>query len=270
MSGQVEFGTILLFALFAGLANLAGAVFVLARRHWHLAALDRFLAFSAGFLIAVALLELVPESLEAGEGNVKFILLGFIALYLVERFFLHRHVHHGGDADDHCCPPPAADRGKAFGLTALAGMALHTFFDGISISAGFAVDVPTALLIFLAVLMHKVPDGLVIASLMLAAGAGRGRAYLAAVLLALSTVLGSIAAWFFLGDAAVAGREAAEAVAAAMLAFSAGIFLYVAASDLIPEVKRSRDRLLPTYLVLGILFSYTIIQVIAPGQQFLH
>lgn len=268
MSGEIPFGTILLFAVAAGLANLAGAVFVLARRRWHIASLDRFLAFSAGFLMAVALLELVPESLAAGEGNVSFILLGFIALYLVERFFLHRHVHHGGDADDHCCPPPA-DQGKTFGLTALIGMSLHTFFDGVSITAGFAVDVPTALLIFLAVLLHKIPDGLVIASLMLAAGEGRGRAYLAAVLLALSTVAGSIAAWFFMGDA-VAGRAPVEAVAAAMLAFSAGIFLYVAASDLIPEVKRSRDRLLPAYLVLGILFSYALIRSLIPGQDFLR
>lgn len=269
MSEQASLGTVILFALAAGLANLAGAVFVLARRRWPIGALDRFLAFSAGFLLAVAFLELIPEALEAGEENVGFILVGFVTLYVVERFFLHRHVHHGGDADDNCCPPPA-DEGKTFGLIALIGMSLHTFFDGVSITAGFAVDVPTALIIFLAVLMHKIPDGLVIASLMLAAGEGRGRAYLAAVLLAISTVAGSVAAWFFLGDAAVAGRAAAETVAAAMLAFSAGIFLYVAASDLIPEVKRSRDRLLPTYLILGILFSYVLIRSIVPGQEFLH
>ncbi len=249
---------VLPFAVAAGLANVAGGLLVVGRRGMP-ASLDRLLAFGAGFLLAVALLEMIPEALEAAPDNVAYVLGGFVTLYLTERFFLNRHLHHHGEGRDPCCPLPAARPGLA--LATLTGMSLHTFFDGVSVSAGFAADLATAVAVFAAVLLHKVPDGLVIASVTLAAGGGRHLALLAAAWLGVATVVGAVLTSSYLSGASGMDR----AVAPALLAFSAGIFIYVAASDLIPEVNRSRDRRLPLFLLLGILVALLLLRVVLSG-----
>lgn len=237
-----------LLAAAAGLAaagNLVGGLAVVARRGWSARALERFLAFSAGFLLSAAVIEILPESLGERPGNAVWAVAGFLMLHLVERLMTHRHVHHHGEVGAGCCP----DRGnpvRIWGYLALFGMAVHTFFDGVSIAAGFTRDLRTALLVCAAVLLHKLPDGLVAASLVLAAGGGRARALTAAGVLGLATLAGSAVTWMV----ATAGGAAD---ASAILAFSAGLFVYVAASDLVPEVNRSRDLLLSGFLVLGIV-----------------
>lgn len=247
-------------SLVAGLANVVGAVAVLARPRWPAAWLERFLAFSAGFLLAIAFTELLPESVGADPGNAVFLLLGFMGLHLIEKFLLDQHVHghahdHGPEDPGHCHEGTPPERRRSFGLVTLAGMALHTFFDGVSIGAGFSLGLTQALLIFFAVLLHKVPDGFVIASVMLAAREGRGKAFLAAVALAFSTVLGTILTALLTN--LYGGAEGGfGGFSRGALAFSAGIFIYVAASDLIPEVNHSKSRLLPLVVLLGMAAFY--------------
>ncbi len=233
-------------ASLAALGNLAGGLAVVARRRWSPRALERFLAFSAGFLLSAAILEVLPESLGERPGNALYAVGGFLALHLVERLMTHRHVHHHGDVGGGCCPEDASPA-RTWGYLALLGMAVHTFFDGVSIAAGFTRNLETALLVCAAVLLHKLPDGLVAASLVLAAGAGRAQAMAAAGALGLATLAGSAVTW------AAAASGGGPADTGAILAFSAGLFIYVAASDLVPEVNRSRDLFLSGFLVLGIL-----------------
>lgn len=245
-------GIAALFAMMAALGNVAGGALLVARRRWSPAALDRFLAFSAGFLLSAALLEMWPESLQAHPGNAVYGVAGFLTLHLVERLLMHRHVHHHGQVGGGCCPEEVGPR-RPWGYIALLGMAVHTFFDGVSITAGLAAGLQTALLVFAAVLLHKLPDGLVAASLMLAAGEGRARAMLAAAALGTATLAGSLVAWTLSSGASGDGIGSG-----AVLAFSAGLFTYVAASDLIPEVNRSHDRTLSVYLGAGVLLFFSV------------
>lgn len=239
-------------AAVAGLANVLGALLVVGRRRAP-ASLDRFLAFGAGFLLAVALLEVIPEALEAGNGVAPWVVAGFMVPYFTERLFLHRHLHHhGGEGEDPCCPPPAR---AGWAAAAMGGMALHTFLDGVSVSAGLAGNLATAVSVFAAVLLHKVPDGLVIAALVMGSGGGRGRALAAAAGLGVATLAGAVFTATYLGWA--------QGVVPGLLAFAAGVFIYVAASDLIPEVRHSRERGLPAFLVLGIATAFLVLRFLA-------
>ena len=110
--------------------------------------------------------------------------------------------------------------------SALVGLAIHTFFDGVAIASGFLISAGLGTIVFLAILLHKIPEGFAISSLMLAGGGSRGSAFLGAVTLGASTVAGVL----LMG---VLHRAVAYT-----LPISAGVTLYVAASDLMPEVNR--------------------------------
>jgi ZIP family zinc transporter/zinc and cadmium transporter len=117
---------------------------------------------------------------------------------------------------------------------------VHTFFDGVAIGAGFQVSSTTGILIFLAVLLHKIPDGFTISSMALSSGFSRSMAFNASVLLGLATVGGVLAVL-------LTGTSPSYA-----LPISAGATLYVAASDLMPEVNREPGVRLAIVVFLGV------------------
>jgi ZIP family zinc transporter/zinc and cadmium transporter len=113
-------------------------------------------------------------------------------------------------------------------ISALVGMLVHTFFDGVAIGAGFIISRAAGLLIFLAVFLHKIPDGFTISSIVVSAGQSKSRALAAATALGVSTLVGVIVV-----------HLVGEGVNYA-LPISAGSTLYVAATDLMPEVNREK------------------------------
>jgi ZIP family zinc transporter/zinc and cadmium transporter len=117
---------------------------------------------------------------------------------------------------------------RAAGVSALLGLSLHTFFDGVAIASGFLVSGRLGVLLFLAVLLHKLPEGVTIASLVVAGGQGRRQALGASAILGGATVLGVLL------------TEQVAPLAQHGLALSAGVTLYVAASDLVPEFQGKR------------------------------
>jgi zinc transporter ZupT len=119
--------------------------------------------------------------------------------------------------------PPAA------AYTAIGGLSIHTFFDGVSVAAAFLVSTKVGLLVFVAILLHKVPEGFTAASIMLASGRSSRQALAATVIIGAATLCGVL-------SVAVLQARVSGAVLYA-LPFSAGVTLYVAASDLIPEVN---------------------------------
>lgn len=209
----------LAYALVAALANVAGAAAVLIRRDWSARSLELILAFSAGFLVAVSLGALVPEAITTGGAKASWIiLLGFVLVHLTQHVFV-RHFHFG--AETHQVE-------HSVGISALIGLTLHTFVDGVAIATSFAVTTHLGLLVFAAIVLHKLPEGFAISSLFLAAGGTRRAAMLAAAALGVATVLGALAPGYF-GTLATHG-----------LALSAGVTLYVGASNLIPEFQGKR------------------------------
>ena len=216
----------------AALANVAGAAAVLSRREWSARSLELILAFSAGFLVAVSIGDLVPEAISTGGVDAAWtILIGFALVHLTQHVFV-RHFHYG--VETHSVE-------HSVGVTALIGLMMHTFVDGVAIATSFAVNAHLGLLVFAAIVLHKLPEGFAIGSLWVASGGSRGAALGAAGALGMATVLGGIAPAIFTG------------LATHGLAVSAGVTLYVGASNLIPEFQGKRGWAHNAFFFTGIL-----------------
>ena len=124
----------------------------------------------------------------------------------------------------------------------LLGLVIHTFFDGIAIASGFIISVWLGWIIFLAVFLHKVPEGFTIASVMLASGQSRATAWGASMLLGAATLAGVLVM-------AISTRSVS-----AGLPISAGVTIYVAASDLIPEVNKEPGVKMALVVFIGVGF----------------
>jgi zinc transporter ZupT len=210
--------TPLAFALAAALANVAGALAVVRHLRRELRLIDACLAFGAGFMLAVAVLGVLPEVLRQGVSGAEYVLGGYLAVHLAQHV-LTPHFHFGEETHR---------LSRAAGISAVMGLTLHTFFDGVAIAGGFLVSSQLGILLFLAVLLHKLPEGVTIASVMVAGGQTRGQAMGAAAVLGGATVLGVLL------------TEEVAPLARHGLAISAGVTLYVAASNLVPEFQSKR------------------------------
>jgi ZIP family zinc transporter/zinc and cadmium transporter len=210
----------LVLGVVAGVANLFGGAIVSARA-WSRTFLAYFIALGSGFMLATALTEMVPESLRLAKGAAPLlILLGYFIVHIFEHSW-PAHFHFGEEthADEFLNPSVA--------YTALGGLTIHTFFGGVSIASGFLISNWLGTVIFGAVVLHNVPEGFTIASIMTAAGKRRSAGLVAAGVLGVSRILGILV------------MALAQHFASYGLALSAGATLYVAASDLIPEVSKN-------------------------------
>ncbi len=211
----------IIFALAAGVATIVGGMLVperLGRK-----AQAHLIAFGAGYMLAAAFLSMMPESIKVLPTAPMWILVGYVLVHLFEHTFVP-HFHFGEETHvEHFLDPRAA-------TSALVGLALHSVFDGVAISAGFLVTPSLGLLIALAIILHKVPEGITVASVMIASGKKRSAGIGAATLLGVATVVGSLAALALSEHRAYA------------LALSSGIAVYVAATDLLPEVNKQHEK----------------------------
>jgi zinc and cadmium transporter len=211
--------TSVLLGLTAAGANVFGGA-IIVQKNWDRSYLRYFVALGAGFMLATSLVEMVPESIQLRGPRAGFlVLLG----YLLIHFFEHTvtpHFHFGEETHAH----EFVHAHK--GYSVLVGLLIHTFFDGIAIASGFIVSEWLGWIIFVAVFMHKIPEGFTIASVMLASGRSRGFAWGASVLLGVATIAGVMTMALFRHEVGFG------------LPLSAGVTIYVAASDLIPEVNQ--------------------------------
>src|ERR1700756_3741912 len=176
-------GLAALLGLLAALGNLIGGYFVV-HREWPRKFLQYFLALGAGYMLAVAFVEVIPESVRlAGERALLYVLIGFFLVHLFEHT-IAPHFHFGEETHHE-----EVSHGHAR-TTVLLGLAIHTFFDGVAIAAGFLISTWLGAVIFVAVFLHKLPEGFTVASMVVARGEGGERAILAAGLLGVATVAG--------------------------------------------------------------------------------
>ncbi len=219
--------------LTAAAANLLGGYFIV-RREWSRQYLKYFIALGAGFMLAAAFMEVIPESLRlAGEGALLLVLTGYFLVHFFEHT-LAPHFHFGEETHVQEISVQHA------GYTALVGLMIHTFFDGVAIAAGFLVSLWLGWVVFLAVFLHKLPEGFTVASLMLASGQSRRIAFLASAMLGAATLAGVLLLTVLRGQLNFA------------LPISAGVTVYVAASDLIPEVNREPGIRMALIVFLGV------------------
>jgi ZIP family zinc transporter/zinc and cadmium transporter len=228
----------LLLGLTAAGANVFGGA-IIVQRHWERRYLSYFVAVGAGFMLATALVEMVPESLQLrGRSAGLLVLLG----YLIIHFFEHTvtpHFHFGEETH--------REQVKAHkGYSVLLGLVIHTFFDGIAIASGFIVSNWLGWIIFTAVFLHKIPEGFTVASVMLAGGQSRGVAWGSSIILGLATLAGVTVM-------AIACHQVAFG-----LPLSAGVTIYVAASDLVPEVNKEPGVKMALLVFVGVAFMFVL------------
>lgn len=241
--------TIFIYGLVAALAEILGGSLVVLRRRWPAKVQEYLLALSAGFILALVFLELVPESIRAlGLEAPAFMLLGYSVLHFFEHALVG-HLHFGEETHHEVM------LSKVASVSTFVGLFVHAFFDGFAISAGMQFNFYLGLMIFFAVLLHKIPEGLTIASVMLAAERPRKTALLASTAIGVATLLGIVTVFLLSG--------VSERILGIAFAFSAGAATYVGASDLIPEINKSRNRIIPVLVFGGMALFYVSSKLLA-------
>lgn len=226
-------------------------------------------AFGAGAILGAALFGIIPEILEeaAKEDDSKnfqrilftLIAIGFITFYALERFIYWYHGHHSCEEVEEGCQD-AGYHGEieAFAYLNLMGDAIHNFMDGAFILVAFSLDVSTGLAATLAVAAHELPQEIGDFGILLHSGMTREKALFTNFLSGLTALLGGVLAFWFLG---VADFEFY------ILAFAAGGFIYLSASELVPEMQKEQNtkRALIQLLVFAIgMFTMLAVDILVP------
>jgi len=249
------FWLIVIFSFLGGVVSLVGGLVLLKKKSWSQETMLVMISFAAGVLLSVSFSELLPEAVEmadkAGIGATSlfgFTLAAMAGFFLFERSFVWFHHHH----------QPHQDQPKPVVTMVWLGDTLHNAIDGLVITAGFFVSVPVGITTALAVGAHELPQEIADFSLYLAKGVGKAKTLVLNVLSSLATVVTAAAAYFLWDKIAVWQPE--------MLAFTAGMFIYIAGSDLIPELHTEYRR--KRALAQSAAFGGGIVAILAMGKLF--
>jgi zinc transporter ZupT len=238
----------------ATLATLIGGTFALKLKD----KLHLVLGFSAGAVLAVAFFDLLPESLDLAKGfhTPSTVLLataiGFFAYVILDRFItLHTHEDGDGDAHLHTEDGSVPVRGPIQAAT----LSLHSFLDGFAIGLAFQASAAVGLIVAVAVLAHDFSDGINTVNLILRNGGTRMQAFRWLLVDAAAPLLGATATLFI---------RLPESWLSLVLATFAGFFLYIGASDLLPESHHAHPKFFTTAITIaGAVVLYFVIHLAA-------
>lgn len=237
------FAVTIFYSSLAGAATIIGLLLVLWKYEWTKRNSIYLISLAAGVLITSAFFNLMPEAMElAGESpNIFyspyfFALLGFAVLYILEQGIV---IHTCAEKD---C------EAHSFGIVAALGIGLHSVLDGVVIGVGFEVNFTVGLVTSLAVLLHELPEGIFTLSILLHAGMQLKKAVIYTIAVALATPFGALAAYVLLR------QNVSTLLLGNLLALAAGSFVYIGASDLIPQTHKVSRKANAVLVVLGGLF----------------
>lgn len=237
------------YSTLAGMATFIGMWLILWRESWSRKNSATLVSYSAGVLLSVGILHLLPEAQGLTAYAEFSVLAAFIGFYFLEHHLFfhasHEELHHESleihGAHQECCENP-----HPLGTVAFVGMAMHSLIDGMIIGTGFEVDPHLGAVAAIGVICHEVPEGIAMLSILLHYGYQRSRAVAFTLIVALATPLGALATYAVI-------RELSTDLLGILLAFATGSFIYIAASDLIPESHRARGWKGTLALCAGIL-----------------
>ena len=234
-----------MLGLVAGLADYLGG-FLLVRRSPSMRALRYFVALGAGFMLGAAVLEMIPEGMQVNpRWSLLLVLGGYCGVHLLEHTLVP-HFHFGEETHHHEFVSAKTS------YSVLLGLATHTFFDGVAIGSGFVLSQWLGWVLFFAIFLHKIPEGFTMASVMLAGGRGPAAALNSALFLGAMTVLGVL----------VINLE--PSLVRVGLPVSAGVTIYVAATDLVPEVNREPGIRMALVFFAGVVVFF-LLRLLGPG-----
>ena len=236
--GQITlYSTLILFAVFLG------GILPLSRR-WDRAKIPLFLSLSAGLMLGSSFIHLMPESFElVGHQAGIYVLLGLLFLYAFEKFIT---VHICEIETDQC------EVHKNLGLSAFIGLFLHALTDGIALGVGLLIP-KLGFIVFLAIFFHKAMEAFSLTSILMHENKSPGRIILANLALLAAIPIGALLSYWVVG-----GNN--PKMAGIALAFSAGTFLHISLSDLLPEVHRHSKlkNQAFAFFTLGLLLMYLL------------
>lgn len=240
-----------IFILAAALSTLVGGLFALRFRD----RLHLILGFSAGAVIGVAFFELLPEAIHLGEEiygvstMTSLVALGFIVYMILDRFFFfHTHA-----PDSHEDEHDHTHRHGTKGTLGAGSLSIHSFLDGVAIGLAFQISSAVGVVVAIAVLVHDFSDGVNTVGMILKGGGSKRQAFKWLLIDAAAPVLGAASTLFI---------TLPESGLGIILALFAGFFLYIGASDLLPESHHSHPTKLTTLMtVFGVLVLYGAIQL---------
>lgn len=213
-------GYILLFTFLGSVVSLVGGIILLIREKWVLKTSHILMSFAAGVLLGTSFFDLLPEALEMGKNVDIFFwaLVGMLFFFLLERFFYWFHHHH--EHKDKETKPTVQ--------LIILGDSIHNFIDGAIIAATFLVNIPLGIVTTIAVALHEIPQEMGDFAILLHRGLPKRKVIIVNVLSALIAMLGAVLTFFM--------ADVVSNLLPMIVALTAGFFIYIASSDLIPEI----------------------------------
>jgi zinc and cadmium transporter len=248
---MADLAQVVFFSLLGGAVSLMGGLILLSRKRWANGLSKYAMPFAAGALLAAVFLDLLHEGVEEFEAGTVLTacLVGVVLFFFAERFLRWFHHHHNQDPHEHSDPQLSL---------IITGDIIHNALDGVAIAAAFLISVPTGIVTTIAVAAHEIPQEIGDFGLMLAKGMRRGKVLLVNAISALATVAAA-ALTFMLGS-----EE--HLPLGLLIGLSAGFLLYIATSDIIPEIHEhsSKQKFLgwqPILLLIGVVVVGLAIQL---------
>lgn len=246
---------VIVFSLIGGVISLIGGALLLSRQKLSEVLAAYATPFAAGALLAAVFMDLLKDGLEEADSNTVLLatMTGLVLFFFAERFlhwFHHHHQHENG--------------GDPTTSLVIIGDTVHNALDGVAIAAAFLVSVPTGIVTTIAVAAHEIPQEIGDFGLLLAKGVSRARVMMVNVFSALATTLAAVITFGLgSGDNLPIGW---------IIGISAGFLLYIAASDIIPEIHEKADskklvELQPILLLVGVVSVSLAIQL---AHHFVH
>jgi zinc and cadmium transporter len=236
---------ILSFTFLGSIGGLIGGLFLLIGKNYALHLSNYLAPFAAGVLLSVAFLELLPEaSHEAGVLGINIFgwTLGGILLFFIIEIFIHWFHHHEKIHEEE-------REGQSIIPLIVIGDTIHNFIDGVVIAATFSADISLGMITSLAVFAHEVPQEIADFSLLLHRGVSSLKTLAINFFSALAAFLGAIGTYFLGGFL--------DTYLPVAVAITAGFFIYIATSDLIPEIHDEKNR--SQAFVKGLLLLWGVI-----------
>lgn len=233
------FINVIIYSLIAGLSTIFGVYLVRRFEEWTKRNAVLLISFAVGVLLANAFFHLLPEAIEKSSSWFYWTLGAIIFLFLIEHFVII-HTCHEEKCESH-----------ALGVTSFSGIVFHSLIDGIIIGVGFGVSFAVGLLASLAVIFHETAEGVFIYTLLTHDKTFRNKALIYSWIVALATPFGAIITFLFI-------QGISPIVLGWLLAAAAGSFIYIGASDLVPEIHKKYNFLNMFLVLIGIAFVFVI------------